>query len=286
MKNSLILTAGDARVELYPGLGGAVASFTWRGRHVFRPSPAEASDVLETANFALVPYCNRIPGGDFEFGGRKVHIEPNLAPQPHPLHGQGWRAPWTAEKTDADSATLTYVHASGEWPWAYRATQTLTLSGEGLRQELSVTNTGDEPMPAGLGFHPYFHAPAGTTLQAHVEGAWMIDDEILPTEHRPGPFGADWTTGASVKLPDLIDHCYTGWDQRATIRQPDLVVTMTAPPKARWLHLYVPPGEDYLCVEPVTNRPDPFGGDGDSGMVTLKSGETLSTWMQVEVAAG
>ena len=73
MKNSVLLTAGDTRVELYPDLGGAVASFTWRGKDVFRPSPADAKDVLETANFALVPYCNRIPGGNFEFGGHKVH---------------------------------------------------------------------------------------------------------------------------------------------------------------------------------------------------------------------
>jgi len=286
MKNSVTLTAGDTRVELYPELGGAVASFTWRGKNVFRPSAAEPTDVLETANFALVPYCNRIPHGNFEFGGHTVHIEPNLLPQPHPLHGQGWRAPWNVEFTDEANATLSYAHPAGEWPWPYVAKQTVTVSHQGLRQELSVTNTGDEPMPAGLGFHPYFHAPAGTTLQTHVEGAFMIDDEILPTVYRPGPYGADWTTGASVKLPDLIDHCYTGWDQRATLRQPDLVVTMTAPPRARWLHLYVPPGEDYLCVEPVTNRPDPFGGDGDSGIVTLKPGDTLSTWMQVDVTQG
>ena len=65
MKNSVLLTAGETRVELYPDLGGAVARFTWRGKDVFRPSSPEATDVLETANFALVPYCNRIPGGNF-----------------------------------------------------------------------------------------------------------------------------------------------------------------------------------------------------------------------------
>lgn len=284
MKNPLILTAGDARVEVIPQLGGTIGSFSWRGTDVFRPTVAHPTDVLQTANFPLVPYANRIPDGVFEFGGHKVKIAPNLLPQPHPLHGQGWRAAWTVDEASDTHAILSFEHAPGEWPWSYRAIHTITLTGDSLREELSVTNTSEDAMPAGLGFHPYFHAPEGTTLQAHVEGAWMIDDEILPTVHQPGPYGADWSKGASVALPELIDHCYTGWDQMAVLKQSGITATLTAPPKARWLHLYVPPGEGYLCVEPVTNRPNPFGGDGDSGMVTLQPGETFSTWMQVDVS--
>jgi len=280
-----VIEKGPARLTLAPEVGGAIAAFTVGGRDVLRPMAAGATDALASACFPLVPFCNRIPNGRFAFEGREVALPPNLAGHPHPLHGQGWRKAWTVEKVQGGEAVLSYEHAADAWPWAYRAEQRFTLGETGLRLELSVTNSGEHVMPAGLGFHPYFPVREGEVLTATNDGVWMIDEDVLPTVRhvnvQEGVWGPDWAKGAGVSGHDLIDHCYTGWDQHAVLRapgQPDTIIT--ASPECRWLHIYIPPGQGYLCVEPCASRPNPFG-EGETGMVTLQPGESRSIWMQV-----
>ena len=64
----IALAAGDWRATLKPERGGAMLTLDWRGRPVFRPTPEDATDILETACFPLVPYANRIADGRFHFG--------------------------------------------------------------------------------------------------------------------------------------------------------------------------------------------------------------------------
>jgi aldose 1-epimerase len=276
---ALVLQTARARVELLPALGGSIGRFVWDGRDVTRPTPAEASDVLDTGGFPLVPFCNRIRDGRFSFGGHEVVLAPNLGDHPHALHGQGWRGAWTVVSASAVEAVLAFEHAAGEWPWSYRAEQRFSLGEDGLRIALSVTNTGAEPMPAGLGFHPYFPARAGERLQAGVTGVWMIDGDCLPTTHIDGAWRSDWAAGAPTAVSALIDNCYTGWTGTATLSAEGGASTvLTASPECRWLHVYSPPGADFVCAEPVANRPDPFSGE-DSGIVVLGPGESAAVWM-------
>jgi aldose 1-epimerase len=279
-----VIEKGMARLVLAPEVGGAVAAFQVAGRDVMRPMAAGATDALLAASFPLVPFCNRIPNGRFVFEGREVVLPPNLGDHPHALHGQGWRGAWAVEKVEDGEVVLSYEHAPDAWPWAYRAEQRFALSEIGFRVELSVTNTSDTPMPAGLGFHPYFPAREGETLTAANNGVWMIDADVLPTVHHAGVWGPDWASGAGVTGHELIDHCYTGWNQRAVLSAPGAPDTViTGSPECHWLHVYVPPGEGYLCVEPCASRPNPFG-DGETGMVTLAPGESRSIWMEIATA--
>lgn len=278
---TVVLQTARARVELLPALGGAVGRFTWDGRDVLRPAPAGTADVLATGSFPLVPFCNRIRDGRFSFGGHEVALAPNLGDHPHALHGQGWRGAWSVVSASQTEAVLAFDHAAGEWPWAYRAEQRFVLDDEGLRIDLSVTNTGAEAMPTGLGLHPFFPARAGERLQAGVTGVWMIDAHCLPTTHVDGVWRSDWAAGAETAVSALIDNCYTGWNGVATLSAPGgASTTLTASPGCRWLHVYSPPGADFVCAEPVANRPDPFSGD-DSGIVALAPGETAAVWMSV-----
>ena len=71
---------------------------------------------------------------------------------------------------------------------------------------------------------------------------------------------------AETAVSELIDNCYTGWNGVATLSAPGgASTTLTASPACRWLHIYSPPGADFVCAEPVANRPDPFQGE-DSGI--------------------
>jgi aldose 1-epimerase len=286
------LTHGDWRLGLLPELGGAVSHLTFAGRNVLRPTPANPADVLQTASFPLVPFANRIADGRFTFAGREVNLASSLDGGPHALHGQGWRGAWTVDALGEAEATLGFSHPAGAWPWTYRASQVLRLTDAGLTVSLSVVNLSDEAAPMGLGFHPYFAGKAQASLQAHLTGVWLADEQSLATRRVDGLPFADWAAGASPNIPGLVDHCHTGWDGVARIRlaASDLAVTMTASPDLRWLHIFAPPGEDHFCVEPVSHRPNVVNAADPvaDGVRILAPGErwTVSMTLSAERLSG
>ena len=280
----LRLSSGDCVLDINPALGASLARFTHKGVDVMRPTPDGATDALDTASFPLVPFANRIKNGAFVFGGHKVKLKPNLGDHPHTLHGHGWRAAWKVVESSPNRAVLSYHHMPDEWPWEYEATVVYELREDGLRSYLSVRNLSPWTMPAGLGFHPYFIRTDQTRLKAATDGVWISDDQTLPRNWHAGVLRKDWTKGDVVNHDKPIDNCYTGFKGRAEIYEGErLTHTLRASPDCKWLHIFVPMGERFFCVEPVNHMPDPFN-QPNSGLSSLKAGETAMVWMDIAIS--
>jgi aldose 1-epimerase len=277
----ITLRAGDAAVELAPEAGGSVTRY-WieRGpvtREWLRPTPAGAqrAGLPElAAAFPLVPYSNRIRAGRFSFRGRSV-VEPlNRPPERHAIHGHGWQARWQPAEVTAATARLEYRHPAGAWPWAYHATQRFILTPSELTVELGLSNQSPAPMPAGLGWHPYFPRTPRVTIAADVRAMWLTDEERMPTE-RGAPPAAPFGRGR--------DNCFVGWSRRVTIDWPELGarLLMRAEPPLDYLVVFTPARRPFFCVEPVSHVTDAFNlaeaGRSDSGILVLEPGETLRT---------
>ena len=164
------LSAGPLSLTLSPAVGGSIARFDFvRGAKrvpILRGCDGDSGDVLAMGSFPLVPYVNRIRGGEFRFGDRLVQLAPNMAGDPSPLHGQGWLGQWDVVEAGDDASILRFHHDAGEWPWAYVAEQRFELNADGLDLSLRCMNLSDEPMPCGLGQHPYFHCGPATRIEA------------------------------------------------------------------------------------------------------------------------
>ena len=278
MREPAALRAGPWEAGLLPDLGGAIAYLTHNGRDVLRRAPEGVDDPLATGCFPLVPYANRIAHGRFFFAGEAHRLPLNFGDHPHSLHGIGWQSPWTMSMAGEAEAVMELHHAGGGgWPWAFRAEQRLTLDDDGLTICLLLTNKGDRTMPAGLGLHPYFPRDASTRLMMATQRMWEGDETMIPTRAvAPGRFG-DWSAGAG--LPEcLIDNSFDGWTGHAAIDGADGVTRIGAI-GARTVHLYAPPGETFLCVEPVSHLPDAL--NQDFAIDTLDPGETLALKMRI-----
>ena len=283
----ITLRAGHAGLGLAPAAGGAVTRYgfeagatTIEWLRPTSPGALAAGDPYEMAGFPLVPYSNRIRDGRFVFRGQKVALPLNRPPARHSLHGQGWEAAWRPIEVHASRVALEYRHPAGAWPWAYRARQRVTLTPERLVVELALTNEGGAPMPAGLGWHPYFPRTPRTTVTADVRGLWLTDDEVMPTELASPP--PAWDPGRGLRVDAVgLDHCFTGWGRRAVIEWPEwhARLVMTADPPLDCLMVYTPPGRDFFCVEPVSHATDAINlaaaGRTDTGLLTLEPGETV-----------
>jgi aldose 1-epimerase len=274
-------------LTLAPAIGGGVASFTFQGRDLFRPASPEAleaGDPLGLGSFPLVPFAGRIAHRCFSFEGHAVTLPPNLGGgERTAIHGQGWRGPWRIADHDQDTARLTFDHAAGDWPWDYTAEQTFALEDAALVQRLAVTNTSPDPMPAGLGLHPYFPRDADTRLRADVSGVFLAPEE----SHQPIPPAWDWRGGPAITA--FVDHQFQGWSGGARISWPSrgLALTLIAEPTTPFLVVYAPAEQHFFCVEPVSHQLNAVNlspGGAGHGMTILEPGGTVFLTTRFEVS--
>jgi aldose 1-epimerase len=255
-ENSVALSAGNLRLRLSPSIGGSISAFEWLGedgeRSILRECHTALEKVLDASSFPLVPYVNRIRGGRFSFRGRQVRLAPNMPRDPSPLHGQGWLNPWHVEQATERAATLTYRHERGEWPWAYEATQQFALDENGYSLVLTCTNVGDEPMPCGLGQHPYFPCGPSTRLDTEVTCAWTIDEQVLPVEQVPAEGRYDLRN--RLVCGQNLDNGFGGWGGDARMSDPSWPYSLRmSSAEARFFQLYSPGEGGIFVAEPVTH---------------------------------
>ncbi len=282
------LTSGGAVLDLLPEVGGAVGRFTVDGVDVLRPAAPGTREPPGTACFPLLPFANRIAGGDFRFRGKTIRLPRNFGDHPHALHGQGWQNPWAVVSQAQDRAVLAYEHKADAWPWHYRAEQRIMLAPRALRIELILSNCGAHAMPASVGFHPYFPRRPGTTLRTDVAGVWLSDETCIPTVPAGPDHFLNLARGAVMADAPFVDHCHFGWSGRATIFQPDGgdFIELTASPALHHLHIFNPRDGAVFCAEPVSAMPDAFNRESAADDVhVIAPGESLSVWMRIAVRA-
>lgn len=287
------LTAGDLRLKLSPSIGGSISAFepTSGGgpRSILRKCNSPPKSALEAASFPLVPYVNRIRGGRFSFRGREVRLNPNMAGDPSPLHGQGWLSPWQVDRAGETSAALSFRHAAGEWPWDYEARQDYALDEHGLLLTLTCRNLSTEPMPCGLGQHPYFPCGPQTSLDTVVTDAWTIDEHVLPVEKVPAEGRFDLKN--RLVCGQGLDHGFGGWGGEARVTDPDWPFELRlSSPDAHFFQLYSPAEGGIFVAEPVTHANAALNAPESDwpalGMRVLEPDEAMSLTMRLDVRAG
>lgn len=254
------LASGDLALRVLPELGGVIASFERRlaGKTVpiFQGIPAQDISFATTdraASFPMLPFANRAPGNVLRVGDAAYRIEPNTA-EPNALHGCAWWLPWHVVSHESQTLEIALDAAPNAYPFAFAATQRFTLRPDGLRMSVRLTNTHDAPIPAGMGLHPYFPRSAGTTLTFAAPRFWLEGPGYLPTDAVTTPPELDFSQGRSI--PERWrNNCYSGWDGRAEIAQPDLGYRLSIVASAlfRDVMLFTPPGAPTFAFEPQSH---------------------------------
>jgi len=284
--DAVTLRNGALSLELWPSIGGCVAGFSWQhaGRRIdlMRPATPRAlpeRDGRELASFPLFPFSNRVKDGRFTFQGRAVDLVRNTPPD-HPIHGHVWQRPSTLVSATAASAELECRYPGADWPWAYTARQRFSLSAEQLTVELEIKNDSDSAMPCGFGMHPYYERTEGVRLQAQAPLRWVGSQYLLPEWAEPVP--AAWNFSEPQALSPLaeMDGCFGGFGGHARLEWPEkgAALDIEADPIFGVMIVYVPQGQNFFCLETVSNVNDAFNlearGVAGNGTIVLAPGQS------------
>ncbi|WP_378942056.1 aldose 1-epimerase [Mesorhizobium sp. ANAO-SY3R2] len=297
MTRPLHLSCGELELDLAPHIGGSILSFRRAGLDLMRPTPDAALAmglVRQTSCYPLVPYSNRIAHGRFAVGGETYQLTLNFGDHPHSIHGNGWQRAWNVRDAGESQAVLELDHRPfgfgpagwDGWPYSFRATQSFTLSPDMLTVTLAIENTDARPMPAGLGWHPFFPARPGTKLRFGAGGVWINDATSLPVSLEPVPEKWDYSTARPLGEPAL-DNVFTQWDGNAEISfvEENVGLALSADPLFSHAVVYVPSGRGFFAFEPVSHMTDAVNRADipGNGLQVLAPGERLSGTMRISV---
>ena len=278
--NLLELRAGELRLALRPDLGGSIAGL-WLGElPVLRSSePGELASSRASACYPLAPYSNRLGYRRFRWAGADHTTASNFDDNPHSVHGVAWQRPWQAASQGASEAELQLVHQpDAHWPFPFELRQRFVLTPGALEVHLVFKNTGTQPQPVGLGWHPYFPKRPRSRLHIELTDRWESDASGLPTRRVPQP-------GIDADVSHLaFDHCFEGWRGQARIRDEKMSLRLSS--SLPYLVVFTPDTKPYYCVEPVShvNNAIHMSDPAAHGLRSVAPGASFDAWMKLEIA--
>jgi aldose 1-epimerase len=294
----IVLDEGGVRVELEPRLGAGIAELSFRvpGRGLVPlMAPKAVSWFNDLACYMLAPWSNRIAHAEFDWRGTNHRLNADW-PDGTAIHGLVKDRPWRIEQRSPVSALLSCTcDDAGAFPWAFRIQTCYVISATSLVTSAVLTHehgTRTDPMPAGLGFHPFWQrSPGGgqADVTVRVPGLRQYPHEhMIPT----GPAVEDEFTGrlaAGTTLDDLgLDDVFTGSTDGAVIEWPRVGIRVRYRCSPNLGHTVVYTGmPDVFCLEPVSMVNDGFNresrGFPETGVHALAPGESMRADWSIEI---
>jgi aldose 1-epimerase len=147
------------------------------------------------------------------------------------------------------------VEGGGDgWPWQYEVQHWVRIDGARLELGLRLTNQSDEPMPGGIGFHPWFRRP----VRVAIAGA-SVHQSNLATDAEPVPVAGRYDRRVLEEMPEGLDSTWTDLGEPPVVLEwpeADIRATMTVDAPSRFIVAATLPGTDAVAVEPQTHAPD------------------------------
>ena len=223
----------------------------------------------------MAPWAGRIADGRLEWEGGTHRLRRNAGG--HSLHGVVFDIPWLVTKRGEAGVELTAEDLPG-WPFGGVASQALELSPGRLEVRLEVV-AGEQPMPAWIGWHPWFRRPSAGDMRVQVAAGKVLEtrEDLIPTGRLTDVEGPTDLRGGPALGDRRLDHAYANVESPARIMWPDLEFTMQLEPPVATVVVHTP--ERGVCVEPQTAWPDALRleqeGNPMTGLHKLEAGESL-----------
>ncbi len=301
---------GDVDLIASPSLEEAAKTFSNGSEDFYDLKSATMGGAI------LVPYPNRIRGTlsadgktiETQVNGKTISLPANLQPK-HPnaekvaIHGLILDAKFqdvNVTKGNDQSTVSAVLHGGdfeGHWFSQTDINVSTSLTASAVELDVQVKNVGNDPLPASVGWHPYFAFISGDRQQGRVhipaKRRALVNnyEDVFPTGKTEAVAGTpyDFTAAKGKALgTQFLDDSFVDLD-----RQPDgsVIAEITDPnanyglrvtalsKEIRAMQAYSPSEKNFVALEPQFNYVDPYGkewGKTNTGMVILKPGESVT----------
>ncbi len=276
--------ARHAEVAIAPSLGNLAYEFKVNGKNAFWLPYATLAEMQAKPQFGgipfLEPWANRLSEDAFFANGKKYRLNPDLGnihrdQNQNPIHGllifsPDWKV--TAVEADTDSASVTsrldfwkHPEMMAQFPFAHSIEMTYRLHDGVLEVRTTIENLSADPMPVGIGYHPYFqlHDAPRDQWKVHLaarDHLALSKKLVIPTgESHPVEF-PDPLPLMGVILDDVFGGLVRDASGRATfsVEGAHEKISVIYGPKYTVAVVFAPRGGQFICFEPMSAITDGF----------------------------
>ncbi|MDH7804018.1 MULTISPECIES: aldose 1-epimerase [unclassified Rhizobium] len=265
-------------------------------------TPAELQSQNGVRNGILAPFTNRIPQGQFHFGGETHRIAPVLAHEDLVFHGFARALPFALDRSFEENdahvlvfrAEISPADFKG-YPYHLAIEVEYRFAGHDVTIDIRGINGDDRPLPFAAGWHPYFRLPGISSiddlyLTLPSRTAIETDEHLIPlTDGETGILKRDDAAflSATPLAGHVLDVCFTDliasanglYETRLENRQDGSALTV-------WQergHMHVFTGDTLardrrtsIALEPVETPTNAFNQPELTAALTLQPGESRS----------
>ncbi|WP_422355221.1 aldose 1-epimerase [Roseivirga pacifica] len=242
-----------SKLTVNPKRGGAIDELVLNGRTIIQPMEG-----LGYESSLLFPFPNRLAEGKFSFQGRSFELPQNDDGRPNALHGLVHDKAFEVTASSESSVTLVYNYDGSlpYFPFPYSLQVTYTLEATSLEMNVLAKNTGNQMMPWGFGWHPYFLVEKvdECALQLPKVNKIHADDMLLPN----GKITEENTYNTATQIKETeFDTCFKLSDKQGLnhthLYYPDGgLLDIWQEDLFPFIQVYTPADRKTIAIEPMT----------------------------------
>ena len=293
------------RVTVVPGVGNNAFEFSLKGENYMytggsTPAEVKAKSKL-CGNPLLAPWANRLLPSSFPANGKTYMLQEqigNLRKDPNglPIHGLlAFSDAWEVMHVEASEnrAEVTsrlefwrFPALMAQWPFAHSLFMTYRLRDGKLEVETIIENYATEPMPIAIGYHPYFQLPGVprdewfATIPA--KSITVLTEKLTASgEKKPftGPHPFPLKGG---KLDNIFEDLERDENQQTvfSVSGQGRRLSVTYGSRYPVAVVYAPPGQPFICFEPMTGVTNQLNLAAEGKYPALPSAPPRGVWRE------
>ena len=273
---AITLSVGALHATFLPQLGLTGVSLRLHGReHLALPGGVDALRAGHTLGLPLLaPWANRLSawryraaGVAVDLHGLPLHTDGNGLP----IHGflvgaAGWSVDGTSARGSSARLRASIAVDGPAFPFPHRLEVTATAREDRLEIDTTVVPTGRRRVPVTFGWHPYLRVPGvprrDWRLRMPARRHLALDDRGIPT----GESARERAEAGAIGRRTFDDAYVLGRDRRFAVGAGGRAVELRSGPGYPCAQVWVPPGRDFVALEPMTAATDALGR-GDAPLV-------------------
>jgi len=219
---------------------------------------AAKEDPFSWGCFIMTPFCGRVRNGSLTIDGHQYSLPTKQGP--HALHGTVLTRNWVVLQCTASHAVMA-SDLGPDWPFEGTIHHEISLTDEALM--LSLTLTAYQPMPAQVGWHPWFLQPERYTMP--FTAMLKRDEHGIPVNQ---------LQSFDIASQGTFDDCFIPSGEPIVLHYSDFDLELNSN-CSHWVIFDQP--RNAMCVEPQSGPPN---GINDSPEF-LQTDDQLSRWFEI-----
>ncbi len=295
----LHITNGKQSCKIIPDFGANLMSLQLEGKDKIYEllDRYENTEAFQAHRWSksdwLIPYPNRIKDGKYTYEGTQYHFELNHPRTESSIHGFCKNKKFDIKEIvlneDFAQVDLFYNYNGNlnAFPFPFEVNLQYILSkNNSLEIYIYIKNTGENKMPAGIGWHPYFK----WSENIEVSFLQMPACNRVEVDHNLIPVGGEKLYDKFLSLNQIgetkFDNCFhlagnAPFKTRLTNAEKSLQVELQTDKNFPYLQVFIPPDRHCIALEPMTCNVNAF--NNKEGLKILSPGENFGGKISVSL---